>query len=111
MKIKGIPIGTTSLRPNWEQTDNRKSDYIRNKPDLNKKQNKLGWVTDADIDAMFAGTYVGDEDESPNGSYVNLGQISVKVVNGVLCLVEEATSQISAKIKDNVLYITMEATI
>ena len=28
------------------------------------KQNKLGWVTEADIDAMFEGTYVGTEDET-----------------------------------------------
>jgi hypothetical protein len=31
----------------------------------NTKQNKLSWVTEEDIDAMFAGTYVGIEDEDP----------------------------------------------
>ena len=31
------------------------------------KQNKLGWVTDADIEAMFAGTYEGVEEEDPEG--------------------------------------------
>lgn len=31
------------------------------------KQNKLGWVTDEDIDAMFDGTYEGKEDEDPEG--------------------------------------------
>jgi hypothetical protein len=32
---------------------------------LTHKQNKLDWITDEDIDAMFAGTYVGAEDEYP----------------------------------------------
>lgn len=31
------------------------------------KQNKLSWVTDEDIDAMFDGTYEGEEDEDPEG--------------------------------------------
>lgn len=31
------------------------------------KQNKLAWATDSDIDEMFAGTYEGVEDESPEG--------------------------------------------
>lgn len=30
-----------------------------------RKQNKLAWVTEADLDAMMAGTYVGVEDEEP----------------------------------------------
>ena len=34
----------------------------------NKKQNKLAWATDADIEAMFAGTYEGEEDEDPEGN-------------------------------------------
>lgn len=33
----------------------------------NFKQNKLSWVTDADIDAMFDGTYEGVEEEDPEG--------------------------------------------
>lgn len=33
----------------------------------NFKQNKLSWVSDADIDAMFAGTYEGLEEEDPEG--------------------------------------------
>jgi hypothetical protein len=35
----------------------------------NVKQNKLSWVTEADIDAMFDGTYTGVEDEEAEGSY------------------------------------------
>lgn len=31
---------------------------------FNGKQNKLDWVTDEDLDAMFAGTYEGTEDEA-----------------------------------------------
>ena len=32
MKIKGIPVGTTMPRPDWNQTDPKKADYILNKP-------------------------------------------------------------------------------
>ena len=34
MKIKGIPVGTTMPRPDWNQTDPKKADFIHNKPDL-----------------------------------------------------------------------------
>lgn len=37
MIIRGTTVGTPSLRPDWKQTDPRKSDYIRNKPDLSPK--------------------------------------------------------------------------
>lgn len=52
------------------------------------KQNKLAWVTDEDVDAMFEGTYVGTEDEDPEGNgYAS--QISAKIENGVLYVIEE----------------------
>ena len=31
-KIIGIPVGTTLPKPNWNQTDPTKGDYINNKP-------------------------------------------------------------------------------
>ena len=34
MKIRGNTVGTTTPRPDWEQTDPRKADYIKNKPDI-----------------------------------------------------------------------------
>lgn len=34
MKITGITVGTNSPRPDWNQTDPKKADYIKNKPDL-----------------------------------------------------------------------------
>ena len=63
MKIKGIPVGTTTPRPDWNQADPRKADYIRNKPPFDAKQNRLSWVTDEDVEAMLGGTYeeVGGE--------------------------------------------------
>lgn len=33
-KIKGNTVGTTMPRPDWNQTDPTKADYIKNKPDL-----------------------------------------------------------------------------
>lgn len=33
MKIRGNTVGTTLPKPNWEQTDPKKGDYIRNKPE------------------------------------------------------------------------------
>lgn len=32
MKIRGSTVGTTMPRPDWNQTDPKKADYIRNKP-------------------------------------------------------------------------------
>lgn len=32
-KIIGVTVGTTSPRPNWSQTNTRKSDFIKNKPE------------------------------------------------------------------------------
>lgn len=34
-KIIGVTVGTTTPRPNWSQTNTRKSDFIKNKPDVN----------------------------------------------------------------------------
>lgn len=34
MKIKGNTVGTTTPRPDWNQTDPKKADYIKNKPDI-----------------------------------------------------------------------------
>ena len=31
-KIIGITVGTTTPRPDWNQTDPTKADYIKNKP-------------------------------------------------------------------------------
>ena len=31
-KIIGVTVGTTMLRPDWNQKDPTKSDYIKNKP-------------------------------------------------------------------------------
>lgn len=34
MKIRGNTVGTTMPRPDWNQTDPKKADYISNKPDV-----------------------------------------------------------------------------
>lgn len=34
MKIRGSTVGTTMPRPDWNQTDPKKADYIFNKPDI-----------------------------------------------------------------------------
>ena len=41
MKIIGHTVGATNPRPDWEQTDPKKADYIKNKPDLDDRENKL----------------------------------------------------------------------
>lgn len=64
MKIPGIPVGTTAPRPNWNQNDPKKADYIRNKPSFEAKQNRLAWVTDEDVEAMLSGTYEGVGEET-----------------------------------------------
>lgn len=39
-KIVGDVVGIPNPQPDWNQTDPLKADYIKNKPDLNKKQDK-----------------------------------------------------------------------
>ena len=34
MKVKGIPVGTPMPRPDWEQTNPLKADFIKNKPTI-----------------------------------------------------------------------------
>lgn len=34
MKIIGVTVGTTTPKPNFNQTDPKKGDYIKNKPDF-----------------------------------------------------------------------------
>lgn len=36
MKVKGITVSTPMLRPDWNQDNPLKADYIKNKPDLEK---------------------------------------------------------------------------
>lgn len=52
MKIRGNTVGTTMPRPDWNQTDPTKADYILNKPDLS---NAGGLTAEqiAALDGMF----------------------------------------------------------
>ena len=34
MKIKGIPVGTTTPRPDWEQKNQKGADFVKNKPSI-----------------------------------------------------------------------------
>ena len=63
MSIKGIPVGTTTPRPDWNQKDPRKADYIKNKPDFagheaNKENphnvtcDQIGAVSGSSFDAV-----------------------------------------------------------
>ena len=45
-------------------------EYAKNTILWESKQNIIDWVSEADIDAMFAGTYSGVEDEAPGEHYV-----------------------------------------
>jgi hypothetical protein len=44
-KIIGTPTVTPAPKPDWNQTDPTKADYIKNKPDIPKEE----WITIADI--------------------------------------------------------------
>lgn len=44
-KIIGVTVGTTLPKPNFEQTDPTKGDYIRNKPDFEGLQNEVSAVS------------------------------------------------------------------
>ena len=52
-KIIGNPLVTPMRVPDWNQTDERKSDYIKNKPNLDAKANKDDVYTKAETDAKL----------------------------------------------------------
>lgn len=78
-KIIGRTVGTTMPRPNWNQTDPNKADYIRNKPDVsvvtaNKKDDGIdltittfkadGDITQENVNIPIEeyGVFIGTED-------------------------------------------------
>lgn len=46
------------------------------------KQDKLSWVTEEDIEAMIAGTYVGSEEDNPDPEYVPNGYRIADILTG-----------------------------
>lgn len=48
-KIRGNTVGTSMPRPDWNQTDPTKADYIKNKPDISGGSGGGGTVGDSDI--------------------------------------------------------------
>jgi hypothetical protein len=55
-KVVGIPVGTPVAQSDWDQTDETKGDFIKNKPTISR---------------VITGTYVGDGCEYAR--YINLG--------------------------------------
>lgn len=49
MKIKGIPVATPVPRPDWNQDDPSKADYIKNKPTTDTTLSKSGMAADAKV--------------------------------------------------------------
>lgn len=68
MKIYGIPVGTTLPKPNWEQNDPRKGDYIKNKPEITPGGS--GGTGEAGKDGT---TFIPAVDASGNLSWSNDG--------------------------------------
>lgn len=46
MKIIGVTVGTTTPKPNFDQTNPKKGDYIKNKPDFDGLKEQVNAVTD-----------------------------------------------------------------
>ena len=77
-KIRGNTVGTTTPRPDWNQNDSQKADYIKNKPTellanadahLNNNSNPHG-VTPAQIGAAPAGSVWTATDPNNDGNIV-----------------------------------------
>lgn len=56
-RIIGVTVGTTSPRPDWKQTNEKRADFIKNKPetvDRTEFEAALGaYITD--VDALIGG--------------------------------------------------------
>ena len=54
MKIQGNTVGTTMPRSDWAQTDPKKADYIKNKPDIQAMQTAINNAATAASNAATA---------------------------------------------------------
>lgn len=53
-KIIGNPVGTTLPKSDWKQTDPAKGDYIKNKPDFDGLESRVGAVSELVGDTSVA---------------------------------------------------------
>lgn len=60
-KIRGNTVGTTMPRPDWDQTDPAKADYIKNKPVVIKTINGQGPDKNGNVEVAGGGSTVTDE--------------------------------------------------
>ena len=71
MKIRGNTVGTPTPRPDWNQTDPKKANYIANKPDLSKLEtdvSKLGQrITELESNIWTAGYDIVNYGSSDGG--------------------------------------------
>ena len=56
-KIIGVTVGTTLPKPNFNQTDPTKGDYIKNKPDFKGLQSKVNIIEETLAEKQPIGDY------------------------------------------------------
>ena len=70
MKIRGNTVGTTTPRPDWDQTNPNRADYIKNKPNVVEQVEYSGNVRQLGSDGkcvgeVYAVLYNGEQSTLP----------------------------------------------
>ena len=74
MSIKGNPVGTTTPRPDWNQNNPKKADFIKNKPDIPVIDITLKQAGKA-ADAKAVGDALANLPSGNGGIYVGSGDM------------------------------------
>lgn len=96
-KIRGNTVGTSMPRPDWNQTDPSKADYIQNKPDIDAIVNAgVLTVTDPNNDGRIVFEY-GGEVVPGGGSSGGGGSVDQEEINKLMQEIKKIKAELNYK--------------
>jgi hypothetical protein len=106
-KIRGNTVGTSMPRPDWNQTDPTKADYIKNKPDISGGGGSGGGTVSNAV--LYTAQYLNDDQKEQarkninavgKGEDINMYGAAVKHT-GLVQFANTALTQLGAQIRYN----------
>ena len=96
-KIRSNTVGTTMPRPDWEQADPTKADYIKNKPSFIKTINGVAPDENGNVDVV-GGTGTGNTNNAVMSVKNDTGWIYKTVASGASCPIQLTWSSLEDEI-------------
>lgn len=106
MKIRGNTVGTTMPRPDWNQSNPRKADFILNKPDvvicdvqnLTEEQQMQARVNIDAVGSVFFGMRCNDFDEriTSNANAINGINLTLDGINDDIAAINDDMGNIDS---------------